>query len=154
MLKKDLALVELWEEEGKELFKQIKDMNLDVYLNDCKDWDNIMSKAVDVPTMSNHFYIPVMPAEWNLNYPSQINVTFPIYGAVIVPDYPIQMLSFAHTYTKFIEILMINILCPTLIYFLVPEDQVTEEARGRWKMLSDQYRTFTSFGFGIEGFAD
>ena len=72
----------------------------------------------------------------------------------MIPDSPIPELSFAHTYVKFIEMMIIHIMCPVLTSFLIPESEVSEEARGRWNALTDQYRTYTSFGFGIEGFTD
>ena len=52
LLGNDLLLRDIWQEEGKDLFKQMKDLNIDVYLNDAKDMDNYIAKALDVPTMT------------------------------------------------------------------------------------------------------
>ena len=83
-----------------------------------------------------------------------MNIHFPSYGAVVVPDYPIQVLSLAHAYTKTIEIFLVNVLCPFLSYLFTSEEKVSDEARGRWKYFIGQYRTYTTFGFGVEGFTD
>ena len=48
----------------------MKSLDIDVYLNDAKDVDIYIAKALDVPTMTQHFYIPIGIGEWNYNYPS------------------------------------------------------------------------------------
>ena len=70
LMKNDLPLRDIFYEEGQDFFRKLKALDVDVYLNDAKDVDIMTARALDKPSMTQHFYVPVCIAEWNMNYPT------------------------------------------------------------------------------------
>jgi hypothetical protein len=132
------------------ILKELKTRNFDLALMDYTEAETISATYLDIPIMSQAFYLPNQLLWYQYGLPSVLNTQYQLSATVklIDGDGPLSQIQM-----KLEESLPLMIGSPYIWFQIATYDKLHEELKSTWNELTLTCKGYV-FGLGTEGFRD